>query len=311
MASAFAVECALPDEVVPALRLVLQYLTDDDREWRVRHVLNLIEEGEFDPAGIRVVRGPRGPIGAMIALAVPGAGALVWPPQAMGGAVGQEIEDCLIGDALAWLRRRGAKLAQTLLIPEDAFLAAPLERNGFVHITQLWYLRHVLDLPLSVLCGRDRLAYRPYRGDDRVLFQETLLRTYEGTADCPELSGVRDVGEIIEGHRAQGVHDPEQWWLAVERDWPVGVLMTTVLPETGGWEVSYVGVVPEARGRGVGRELMNKALLEARAAEAPMLTLTVDGRNRPAWNLYRDLGFESYDQREVYLAVWRDQIRLI
>jgi ribosomal protein S18 acetylase RimI-like enzyme len=50
---------------------------------------------------------------------------------------------------------------------------------------------------------------------------------------------------------------------------------------------------------------MRKAILEARVAEAPQLTLSVDVRNRPAWELYRRLGFEPFEQREVFLAVWR------
>jgi ribosomal protein S18 acetylase RimI-like enzyme len=35
----------------------------------------------------------------------------------------------------------------------------------------------------------------------------------------------------------------------------------------------------------------------------PQLTLCVDARNSPAIGLYRSLGFERYDTREVYLAV--------
>jgi ribosomal protein S18 acetylase RimI-like enzyme len=119
------------------------------------------------------------------------------------------------------------------------------------------------------------------------------------------VNAVRDLSEIIEGHQAQGRHDPERWWLAFERDQAVGVLITTELPESGTWDVSYVGVVPEKRGRGLGRELMRKALMEARAAAATQMTLSVDLRNQPAWNLYRSMGFETFDHREVYLAVWR------
>jgi ribosomal-protein-alanine N-acetyltransferase len=77
------------------------------------------------------------------------------------------------------------------------------------------------------------------------------------------------------------------------------------MPESGDWEVAYVGVVPEARRRGVGRELMLHALVEARAAGVARLTLSVDARNQPAWALYRGLGFDPYDRRAVFLAVWR------
>ncbi len=33
--------------------------------------------------------------------------------------------------------------------------------------------------------------------------------------------------------------------------------------------------------------------------------LSVDARNRPAWELYHGLGFELFDRREVFLAVWK------
>ena len=84
----------------------------------------------------------------------------------------------------------------------------------------------------------------------------------------------------------------------------MGVLLLTALPEHDAWEVAYVGLVPEARRRGWGRELLHKALRAAHASETAHLTLSVDARNRPAWQLYLDLGFEAYDCREVYLAVW-------
>jgi len=92
-------------------------------------------------------------------------------------------------------------------------------------------------------------------------------------------------------------------WLAVEGERPVGVLLATESPEWESWEIAYIGVVPEARGRGFGRELMVRALAEARAAEISHLTLSVDARNAPAIGLYRVLGFERRDTREVYLAV--------
>jgi ribosomal protein S18 acetylase RimI-like enzyme len=118
------------------------------------------------------------------------------------------------------------------------------------------------------------------------------------------VNGVRDVREVIEGHRAQGSHDPARWWLALDGGQPIGVLMLTEMPEWQGWDLSYIGVVPEARGRGFGRQLTGRALTAARAAGAAQLTLAVDTRNEPARKLYHDLGFRPYDRREVFLAIW-------
>jgi ribosomal protein S18 acetylase RimI-like enzyme len=116
---------------------------------------------------------------------------------------------------------------------------------------------------------------------------------------------VRTLEEVLTGHRAAPAHDPERWWLALEGELPLGVILATAAPETRGWDLAYVGVVPEARGRGLGGKLVRKVLLEARAAGASCVTLSVDSRNRPAWKVYTALGFEADDRREVYLAVWR------
>jgi ribosomal protein S18 acetylase RimI-like enzyme len=293
-------ETATTADWAPAFRLLFQHLSPEERENRCANALHLLQRGELDPQGIFVLRGPTGLRGAMVCLPVPGKSALVWPPGVRDERP-TEVEDTLVRHAVAWLRQRGVKLAQTLLSPQEAHLAAALERNGFAAVTRLWYMRHELSLQIEWLNTPTRLAYQSF--DESAAFRQTLLRTYVGTRDCPEVSGVRTIEEVLEGHRAQGVFDPERWWLGLEGGHPVGVLMLTEMPESGDWEVAYIGVVPEARRRGFGREMLLHALCEARAAEAPSLTLSVDSRNQPAWQLYRALGFEAYDQRLVYLAL--------
>jgi ribosomal protein S18 acetylase RimI-like enzyme len=295
-------EPARTEDWAAALRLIFQHCDPQEGDLRCANALHLLQRGELDPRSLFVLRGASGLRGALVCLQVPGASALVWPP----GAVKErreEIEDCLLRHALTSLRARGVKLAQTLLAPEEAFLAASLERNGFSAITQLWYLRHDLKIPLHSLGTPARLDFLPF--DKGTEFRETLAQTYVDTQDCPEVNGVRTIDEVLEGHRAQGAFDPERWWLAVDAGRAVGVLMMTEMPESGNWEVAYMGVAPSARRLGFGREMLLKALAEARVAEAPSVTLSVDARNKPAWRLYRGLGFEPFDQRVVYLSIWR------
>ena len=108
---------------------------------------------------------------------------------------------------------------------------------------------------------------------------------------------------MVRGHQAQGRFDPARWWLARRDGEAVGVLLV-VEPSPGEWEVAYMGVVPEARRDGVGREMLLRALCEARVAEAATVTLCVDDRNIPARALYEGVGFEAYDRRLVLLKVW-------
>jgi ribosomal protein S18 acetylase RimI-like enzyme len=298
-------EPARTDELAAAFRLIFHSLGPKEAGVRVANALHLVQRGEIDPRGVFVLRGPTGLLGALVCLPVPGASGLLWPPGTVDDDRRREREDLLLQHTLAWLRQRGVKLAQTLLAPEEMFLARPLERNGLAHVTDLWYMRHDLDIPVRWLDTPARLTFRPYDPDHPSLFHQTLQHTYEQTRDCPEVNGVRTIEDVIEGHRNQGTYDPDCWWLASLSGEPVGVAIVTELPERGDWEVAYMGVVPEARRRGFGREILLKALTEARAAEVPRLTLSVDSRNQPAWDLYRSLGFEPFDRRAVYLLVWR------
>src|SRR5438132_6920023 len=297
MLPSLVAEQARARELTEAFRIIFKHVPERDRRVRVENALKLVRDKELDGAGVWVVRGRSGLLGAMVCMLVPGASALVWPPQACA-ANGKQVEDVLLRTALAWVKKRGAKLAQTLLAPGETALATPIERNGFTHITRLWYLKHGLGFSAALVEPAMDLRTCDYTQCDKQLFHKTLLATYEGTKDCPEVNGVRSLDDIIAGHQAQGLHDPRRWWLAFKQDQAVGVLILTELPEWQGWDVSYLGVVPQARRHGVGRDLTSMAIREAQTAGTSQLTLSVDQRNQPAWRLYRGLGFDIFDERE-------------
>jgi ribosomal protein S18 acetylase RimI-like enzyme len=297
-------EPARPEEWPDAFRLVFRHVAGNEQQRCVSNALMLLERAELTSEGIFVLRELGRVVGALACLPLPGATALVWPPGCTDGPDQAAHEDRLLGHAAQWLRSRGAKLAQALVPPEAVDGAEALRRNGFVHVTHLWYLRHNLQLPLHGLAAPARLDFVT-AADDPAVFAETMVRSYAQTLDCPEINDVRTVSEILAGHRSQGVHDPSRWWLARLAGRPLAVALATLIPDTGEWDVSYIGVVPKARRRGFGREVMLKVLCEARATGAPGVTLSVDGRNVPAQVLYRNLGFEVFDRREVFLAIWR------
>jgi ribosomal protein S18 acetylase RimI-like enzyme len=303
MTQELRVETARPDERERALTLVFQHLGEAERSDRVRNALQFLNRGELNPDGIFVVR-RRGVAGAMLCLPAPGACGLVWPAQTSPPQ--PALEDALLRHAANWLRRQGSKLGQCLLTDTEQHLGPVLVRNGFPHVTDLWYMRHNLSVPFPWRPTPERLRYSSYSAATADEFRRTLLKTYEGTRDCPELNGSRSVDEILEGHRTQGVFDPDRWWLAEDQDDnAVGLILLTEVPETEAWDVAYVGVVPEARRRGYGREMLQRALGAADAADAAQVTLSVDDRNHPAWDLYLELGFRPVEKRHVYLAVWR------
>jgi mycothiol synthase len=306
MASSLVVGPAPQKEWGAVAELLFQHVPAGARAARVAGLLRLLQQGEIEPDGMLAAHMAGKLHGGLVCVPLRGASALVWPPQAVPGPGQAAVVDGLVRHALDWLSGRGARLAQALLTTEEAFLAEPLGRHGFAHVTTLLYLRRVLtEAPTKLQEGRLArlpLQYQTYN-QNPAHFQQTLVRTYEGTLDCPELNGVRDVADIIDGHQAQGNWDPERWWLAHQADEPVGVLLLTDMPDWQSWDVSYLGVVPEARARGVGRQLTAWAMQRACAAGIGQLTLAVDARNDPARRLYAGMGFDQFDHREVFLAV--------
>ncbi len=294
---------ARPEEWESAFRLVFQSCSPLVQRTRVQSALQLLGEGALDPEGLFVARRDNQLLGALVCMRVPGATGLVWPPQARAGSAQIDVEDRLTRQASTWLRQQGVRLGQALLTEQERTQGQALERGGFRYLTRLWYLHHCQRLPNPSAGAPPRLTIHPYRPEVYERFHTTLLRTYEGTLDFPEISGVRTLEQILEGHRSEGRFEPEFWWLACDGDRPVGVLLATPL-DTGTWDVAYTGIVPEARRRGLGRELLLSALRSAHAQGVTEVQLAVDERNQPAWNLYRRLGFEPFDQRHVFLAIW-------
>jgi ribosomal protein S18 acetylase RimI-like enzyme len=293
-------EPARPEEREAAFRFLLRHVPAETLPRRLSAALRMLDTGELDPAGLLVMRHGSDLLGATAGTVVPGRSGIVWPAQAVNAA----CEDCLTRRLLDDLHQRGACLAQALLPPDEVHLSAPLLRNGFRHITELWYLRHNREIPASLLEPSSRLTVHTFGECDPAVFRATLQLTFEGTLDCPEVTSARTVDDVLIGFQAQGTFNPAQWWLASEGSEPVGVLLTCTMPEEDSWEICYVGVIPERRRRGIGREVILKALLEARANEVGEVFLTVDGRNRPAWEMYQRLGFELFDRREVFLTLF-------
>jgi ribosomal protein S18 acetylase RimI-like enzyme len=80
----------------------------------------------------------------------------------------------------------------------------------------------------------------------------------------------------------------------------VGVVLASEVEGRG--DLGYLGVVPEARGRGVGRALLGQAIRDTARMGLVALTLAVDTQNGPAWRLYAGAGFKEVRRRLVFFV---------
>jgi ribosomal protein S18 acetylase RimI-like enzyme len=135
------------------------------------------------------------------------------------------------------------------------------------------------------------------------------------------MAGLRTAQDALATHRATGVFRPGAWHLALEggaghpgsprravaggtgriraRE-AVGVVLVNVLEGRG--DLVYLGVVPEARGRGVGRALLGQAIRDTARMGLPALVVAVDTQNAPAVRLYAGAGFKEVRRRLVFFV---------
>ena len=278
---------AAPHELLPACRLLF---ADGHAEHSRDRLL-----ADGDASGLFVARAARGRLrAAALVQALPGALGVAWAPR--GDSV--EAVDAVTAAACTWLRGRGVKVCQAFAAASARDEMAPLERSGFRHVTQLVSLRRHLYLEREPTHPLAFAAARPPFAEE---FAATLLATHEGTLDCPELNAPRTPAEVLAGFTASPA---VEWHLASLNGERVGVVVVEYAREQETADLTYLGVVPAARGRGLGAALVNFAVSEAVTARAWALTVSVDTRNAPATKLYARHGFAEYDRREVWLASW-------
>ena len=258
-------------------------------------LIELLKNREFEPDGLLVADSGSQLVGVVLVQTQPGATGLVWPVNADSTL----IEDALTHAGLRWLQDRGVKQAQMLLPPRLEQRAEAWLRCGFRRVTRLQSLHRPVRLPVGQSPSRLRWSDADDCLDE---YMEVWLASHLGTLDCPELNGVRTPAEVIAGNL--GLRGNAAWFLAQLDGSAVG-LLNLVHGEAGIVELDYLGLRPEARGRGLGRELLHRAIRQAQAWNADWLRLSVDVRNLPALRLYEREGFQWLDELVVYL--WSHQ----
>ncbi len=103
------------------------------------------------------------------------------------------------------------------------------------------------------------------------------------------------------GYRALGTFDPAHWLLVSEGPDDVGCVLLADHPSSDQAELVYLGVVPEARGRGIGLAMTRHAQWLAHCAGRGQLVVAVDAANTPALDVYAESGFVGWDRQSVFL----------
>lgn len=252
-----------------------------------------------------VARSWRKLAGAALVMENPGRiGFLFYSPMQAPG-VNREIMPALVQTVARQAVEGGLSLVQSLVLPNATDDAGMLLEAGFELLADLVYLRGDACREM-VPAAEDGVTWRCWGEFDDEELSRVIVSTYEGSLDCPKLAGLRKPAEILASHRASGIFSPSSWWIASYDGRPAGCILVNEAGTGDAMEITYVGVVPAFRGRGLARRMLQKAFGESRQRGFSAITLAVDAGNTYARKVYDELGFRFYDRRMAY-AMLRPQ----
>jgi mycothiol synthase len=296
-----------PEWRAEALEILYRKVSSAIRAGLIANALAEAEAGRIDLSGLWVSRRRGRIIGALLTQPLAGRAAAVWAPEIELSWGRSALATSLIRNALEDLRSRGFRIAQALVdASAPASATIDLIRGGLPSITALTYMHRDTGRPLGLGSSRIKPAFdwRDFAPETEAEFRKVLQETYIGSLDMPELDGIRSLDDVIASHKAAGRFDPSRWRVGTLPGEPeaAGVLLLSEVLDRPSWEVAYLGLTPQARGRGFGKSAIAYALDLARP-HVTRLELAVDDRNHPARKLYDDAGFTSFDRRTVHLAI--------
>ena len=141
-------------------------------------------------------------------------------------------------------------------------------------------------------------------------FENTIIASYKDSMDCPEITGLRSKQEILIGHKYSGNFTPQFWLMLKYKKQNAGIiLLNEAVEEPQRLDLIYMGIVPEFRGKGLGKILLSHAIKLAENSKIRKIRLAVDSRNIPAIRLYHKIGFSTI-QRQIVFAVLNENRRM-
>ncbi len=225
---------------------------------------------------------------SMLPLLSPGRTALLFTAAEWSceSAAAGELVGCVCRD----LAGRDVQLAQVLIDPAQLPARRFFALQGFSEIAELNYLHGPAPRSAQGAVLPKEMRLENYSPQMHELFGRAILESYKESLDCPALTGVRDIEDVIAGHKATGEFDATLWHILIENSKALGVLLLSRVIGADSLELVYLGLSPEARGRGLGDLLMRQAMLQVNQQGRRRLSLAVDRRNNPALKLYYRFG---------------------
>ncbi|MCA9115472.1 MAG: GNAT family N-acetyltransferase [Planctomycetaceae bacterium] len=299
------VEASLRGEV---LLLMYPELTPAAAARQVTEMLEADAAGLLSLEGLCEARCGDQRTGCVLTVGQPDGTLFLWPPAvdaavlASSPQLAELTADELLRAVQHQLNGSDSLHAQCLLDPQDQTTAERFRRNGLEYLAELIFMQadpaQVEGTPPAEQEGIRLLSLADCQDESR--FASVIERTWTNTLDCPGFNIARTGTQALASHRLSGQFDPANWFLLEDEGGDAGLVLLGDHPDLNSMELVYLGVVPEARGRGWGELLSRQALITAAAADRAAVFLAVDSTNHYAIGIYDECGFLPTVRRQAW-----------
>ena len=186
-----------------------------------------------------------------------------------------------------------------ICVMADSGRGKVLEQAGFTkvrtYLDMLWNMDELAELELPE--GYSVLSFQT--GDTPLLTQVQNDAFTGSWGFCPNTE------EQIE-YRTQMPNTSKDGILfLMEGNSPAGYCWTVMVPAENGVRgvIGMIGVVPDYRGKGVSRHILQAGMKHLRSIGLDEIGLEVDGNNAPAVGLYKSAGFKTVGERHWFERV--------
>ncbi len=153
------------------------------------------------------------------------------------------------------------------------------------------------------------VQFRPYRAADLPVLKAIMVEAFDGVSIDQGIE--REYGEI-NGHdwrwrKARHLdedagRDPEGILVAEDEGRILGFVTTWIDRDAGLGHIPNISLIPEARGQGLGRQLLEKALDRFRSAGLTHAKIETLVQNAVGNHLYSSLGFREVARQIHFVA---------
>jgi ribosomal protein S18 acetylase RimI-like enzyme len=302
--SSLKISLADPASYRVALPMAFADLAPQEREMRIESALQQLRiPGLFTAIQEGTI------LGAVYSLLRSDKTLLLWPPGTLN-----KIEDVTGRDTeiRSALYRRIDLLAEEMEAgPIIAFVEdrprEELESAGFEYVSDiLTLIADEFTFPMEGASDRLSFLVRP----EETVFEEMLPlfeRTFEKTNDFPKLAAIAPAAEVLRSYQTDTGYRPDLWFFVqAEQEKAcenVGCLILMDHPEFEQLELTYLGLLPEHRGRKYASPIVQHAQRIARKLGRRMVTVSVDSQNQAALRVYGRCGFQFWSKKSLYLKI--------